>query len=178
LRTFTHPGGQPAGEVTLEEVFGISVRFVASELKDHHIVLKLDLQPGQKIWASRNHFVLVLVNLLENAIDAIEDKQFPAGEEPRIEIASQADGERCRLTFRDNGPGIPPQNLPKIFDPFFTTKEIGKGTGLGLSICFGIVRGGGGIISARSEPGQFCEFTLDLPATAEAAERSKPDHAE
>lgn len=178
LRTFTHPGGQPAGEVTLEEVFGISVRFVASELKDHHIVLKLNLQPGQKIWASRNHFVLVLVNLLENAIDAIEDKQFPAGEEPRIEITSQADGERCRLIFRDNGPGIPPQNLPKIFDPFFTTKEIGKGTGLGLSICFGIVRGGGGIISARSEPGQFCEFTLDLPATAEAAEQSKPDHAE
>jgi two-component system sensor histidine kinase PhcS len=178
LRTFTHPGGQPAGEVSLEEVFGISLRFVASELKDHRITLKLDLQPGQKIWVSRNHFVLVLVNLLENAIDAIEDKQFPAGEEPRIEISSQADGERCRLVFRDNGPGIPAQNLPKIFDPFFTTKEIGKGTGLGLSICFGIVRGGGGIISARSEPGQFCEFTLDLPATAEAAERSKPDHAE
>jgi len=178
LRTFTHPGGQPAGEVSLEEIFGISLRFVASELKDRRVALKLNLQPGQQIWVGRNHFVLVLVNLLENAIDALGEKQFPAGEEPRIEISSRAEGDRCLLLFRDNGPGVAPDNLPKLFDPFFTTKEIGKGTGLGLSICFGIVRGCGGTITVKSEPGQFCEFTLDLPATAEAAESSKPDHAE
>jgi len=87
-------------------------------------------------------------------------------------------GDRSRLIFRDNGPGIKAQNIAKVFDPFFTTKEIGKGTGLGLSICFGIVRGYGGTIAVASEPGQYCEFTVDLPATAEAAAKTMPEHAE
>jgi two-component system sensor histidine kinase PhcS len=178
LRTFTHPGGQAAEEVSLEQLFNISLRFVSNELKDRHISLKLELLPGQKIFAGRNHFVLVLVNLLENSIDALSEKEFPAGEEPRIEISSRAAEGRCQLILRDNGPGIPAQILPKIFDPFFTTKEIGKGTGLGLSICFGIVRGCGGAISVRSEPGRYCEFTLDLPTTAEAAAQNGADHAE
>ena len=178
LRTFTHPGGQASEEVDLADLFSMALRFVSSELKDHHIALKLDLDPGQKIWAGRNHFILVLVNLLENSIDALGEKQYPAGDGPRIEIASRAQGERCRLRFWDNGPGIPAQYLPKIFDPFFTTKEIGKGTGLGLSICFGIVRGYGGTITAASEAGHFCEFTLDLAATAEAAVQTEPEHAE
>jgi two-component system sensor histidine kinase PhcS len=178
LRTFTHPGGQEAEELSLEDVFNISLRFVSSELKDRRISLKLNLAPGQKVWLGRNHFILVLVNVLENAIDALGEKQFPPGEEPRIEITGLRAGERCVLSIRDNGPGIAPQNLAKIFDPFFTTKEIGKGTGLGLSICFGILRSCGGTISAASEPGQYCEFTLDLPATAGAAALTQPEHAE
>jgi len=120
----------------------------------------------------------VMVNLLENAIDALAEKKFADGTGPQIEITSRIEGNRSLMVFRDNGPGIAPENLQKIFDPFFTTKEIGKGTGLGLSICFGIVRGYGGTITAASEPGQFCEFTLDLPATAEAAAKTIPEHVE
>lgn len=178
LRTFTHPGDQEPEEVDLLELFHISQRFVSSELRAGRVVLDLHVAPGQKIWAGRNHFILVLVNLLENAIDALAEKDFPSGDGPRIGISCRLHGERCLLTIRDNGPGIDPKNLSKVFDPFFTTKEIGKGTGLGLSICFGIVRGYGGTITAASEPGQFCEFTLDLPATAEAAARVVPEHAE
>lgn len=178
LRTFTHPGDQAPEEVDLADLFNLSLRFVSSELKAKHISLQLNLAPGQKVWAGRNHFILVLVNLLENAIDGLGEKQFADGSGPLIEITGRYEGDRSRLFFRDNGAGIAPKNLPKIFDPFFTTKEIGKGTGLGLSICFGIVRGYGGTISAASEPGQFCEFTLDLPATAEAAAKTVPEHAE
>ena len=176
LSTFTHPGGQAPEEVDLAELFNLSLRFISSELKDKNINLKLDLVPGQKVWAGRNPFVLVMVNLLENSIDALGEKQFTNGESPRIEISSRIECDHSILIFRDNGPGISPQNLPKIFDPFFTTKEIGKGTGLGLSICFGIVRGYGGTIAATSDAGQYCEFTLDLPATAEAAAKTTPDH--
>lgn len=178
LRTFTHPGMQALEGIDLADIFNLSLRFVSSELKDKNIALKLKLEPGQKVWASRNHLILVLVNLLENAIDALGEKKFADGAEPAIEISSRVEGERSLLVIRDNGPGIDPQNLAKIFDPFYTTKEVGKGTGLGLSICFGIVRGFGGAISAASEPGQFCEFTVNLPATAEAAAKTKPEHAE
>ena len=179
LSTFTHPGGQEAEEVNLAELFDLALRFVSNEVKDKNISVKLDLVPGQKIWAGRNPFVLVLVNLLENSIDALGEKQFANGEAPQIEISSREEGKHTVLSIRDNGPGIPPQNLPKIFDPFFTTKDIGKGTGLGLSICFGIVRGYGGTITATSEPGRFCEFTLDLPATAEAAaKKTTTEHAD
>ena len=79
-----------------------------------------------------------MVNLLENAIDALGGKKFADGAAPEIDISSRTEGDRSLLFFRDNGPGIALENLPKIFDPFFTTKEVGKGTGLGLSICFGI----------------------------------------
>jgi two-component system, sensor histidine kinase PhcS len=178
LRTFTHPGAQASEDVDLADIFELSLRFVSSELKEHNISLKLNLEPGQTVWASRNHFTLVLVNLLENAIDALGEKNFTNGDQPMIEITGRTEGERSLLFFRDNGLGITPQNLAKIFDPFFTTKEVGKGTGLGLSICFGIVRGYGGTISAMSEPGEFCEFTVDLPATAEAADKTKPANAQ
>jgi two-component system NtrC family sensor kinase len=59
--------------------------------------------------------------------------------------------------------GIDAKHLDKIFDPFFTTKEVGEGMGLGLSICYRIVQEYGGKISVKTEPGKFCEFTLEFP---------------
>jgi len=177
LRTFTHPGGQIAEDIELTDIFTIPLQFIANDLKDKNISLRMNLTTGHKVWVERNNFILVLVNLLSNSIDALVEKKFENGAGPEIAITSRLEGERTLLIIRDNGPGISPENLPKIFDPFFTTKEIGKGTGLGLSICFGIVRGYGGTISATSELGQFAEFTLDLPATAEAAAKTTPEHA-
>jgi signal transduction histidine kinase len=70
---------------------------------------------------------------------------------------------RSFIIVRDNGTGIEQKNLAKIFDPFFTTKDVGEGMGMGLSICHRIVRGYGGHINVRTEPGRFCEFILDFP---------------
>ena len=67
------------------------------------------------------------------------------------------------LKVHDNGDGIDPQIVDKIFDPFFTTKDVGQGMGLGLSICYRIVQDFAGRITVRSEPGKFCEFTLEFP---------------
>jgi len=178
LRTFSHPGDQAPEELNVAGLLDVALRFVSNALNEKNISIKLELAPGQKVWAGHNNLVTVIVNLLENSFDALADKKFPDGDGPRILISSRNEGGRCRLSIRDNGPGIPPQNLQKIFDPFFTTKEIGKGTGLGLSVCFGLVRGYGGVITAVSEPGQFCEFILDLPANAQAAAITTSDHAE
>jgi two-component system, sensor histidine kinase PhcS len=174
LRSFTHPGEQPAEAVELTDIFNVALRFVANELKEKNISVDLGVNPGQKAWISRNQFILVLVNLLENSIDALEEKKFPAGESPMIHIRSSEEKGRSLIYLRDNGPGIDPKNASKVFDPFFTTKDIGKGTGLGLSICFGIIRSYGGEIRVTSEPGKFCEFILNLPAE-ELKKNGKPD---
>ena len=71
-----------------------------------------------------------------------------------------------RISFADDGPGIPPDVINRIFDPFFTTKEVGKGTGLGLSICYGIVTKQGGRIYAKSPPGKGAIFIVELPVNA------------
>ena len=71
-----------------------------------------------------------------------------------------------KISFADDGLGIPKENLSKIFNPFFTTKEVGKGTGLGLSICHGIVTEHGGQIYARSQLGKGATFVVELPINA------------
>ncbi|MYI14434.1 MAG: HAMP domain-containing histidine kinase, partial [Acidimicrobiaceae bacterium] len=65
---------------------------------------------------------------------------------------------------RDNGTGIPDDAMDKIFNPFYTTKPSGTGVGLGLSFCNDVVRQYGGSITAESEPGEFTEMTIRLPA--------------
>jgi two-component system sensor histidine kinase PhcS len=60
-------------------------------------------------------------------------------------------------------------HVGKIFDPFFTTKDVGEGMGLGLSICYSIVQEYGGNISVKTEPGIFCEFTLEFPVKTNQA---------
>jgi two-component system sensor histidine kinase PhcS len=104
----------------------------------------------------------VLVNLLQNSLDALKAKTF-TGEKPTIWIESRPEPGKSLLIVRDNGTGIPSDALDKIFDPFFTTKEVGQGMGLGLAICYRIVQDCEGRIAVRTEPGKFCEFTLEFP---------------
>jgi two-component system NtrC family sensor kinase len=68
-----------------------------------------------------------------------------------------------RISFADDGPGIPQEHLSQIFNPFFTTKQTGKGTGLGLSICHGVVSEHGGQIYAKSQPGEGTTIFVELP---------------
>jgi signal transduction histidine kinase len=168
LRTFTHPGGGTGEPVEAGDAADAAVRFLGGEWKDT-VEIHQDIPPAQQLWANRNKLIHVLVNLMQNAIDALREKPFADGEKPQIWLQGRQEGDRSLIIIRDNGPGIEPKIMDKIFDPFFTTKEVGKGMGLGLSICYRIVQSYGGTISARSERGQYCEFTLDFPVDAEAS---------
>jgi signal transduction histidine kinase len=103
----------------------------------------------------------VFLNLLSNAIDALEN----VSDHPLlISIFTEATDSTVIVKIRDNGQGIPKPVIAKIFDPFFTTKPIGQGTGLGLSIAYQIVVGQHhGSLSCSSEVGQGTEFTIEIP---------------
>ncbi|WP_082778705.1 sensor histidine kinase [Burkholderia sp. PAMC 28687] len=87
----------------------------------------------------------ILINLIGNALDAVVSCDVP-----RIDIELITNQTTVEIVVRDNGPGIPPDILPRLFEPFFTTKEMGHGLGLGLAISSAIARDYGGTLVARN----------------------------
>ncbi|GAB4341874.1 MAG: hypothetical protein Fur0042_03630 [Cyanophyceae cyanobacterium] len=118
----------------------------------------------------------VFMNLLVNAIDALEERDLarspqdnqrcPSEIQVITELVSPQNGGLpwVRVRIGDNGPGIATEQLTKLFDPFFTTKPVGKGTGLGLSISHQIVvEKHGGRLLCESVLGQGTEFVVEIP---------------
>jgi two-component system NtrC family sensor kinase len=108
----------------------------------------------------------VLLNLYTNAFHAVMKKKKEANEsyEPIVSVKTSCENNTIKLCVRDNGNGIPAENLNKIFQPFFTTKPAGEGTGLGLSLSYDIItKGHGGSISVHSQEGEYAEFVIILP---------------
>jgi two-component system, NtrC family, sensor kinase len=107
----------------------------------------------------------VLMNLIANAVDAIEG-------EGKIVIATSRTAQCFAISVRDSGAGIPEGIQSKIFDPFFTTKPLGQGTGLGLAISYGIVQDHGGSIEVKSERGVGSEFIIKIPVDLELQKKA------
>ena len=162
LRMFTHPETESRDQVELSEVLTASLRFLSNEWKSRVEIVQ-DLPEHQTVWANKNKLIHVVTNLLQNSLDALKGKTF-TDEKPTIWIEGRLDSTRSILVVRDNGTGITKEHLDKIFDPFYTTKDVGQGMGLGLAICYRIVQDCDGRIQVRTEPGKFCEFTLEFPA--------------
>ncbi len=118
------------------------------------------------IFASETEMQQVFLNLVNNALDAMEKTGG------KITLTSKRTGDDIEVLVADNGPGIADANLTRIFDPFYTTKPVGKGTGLGLSICYGIIKKIGGDLHVHSQKGQGTTFTIHLPLKKEV-ERPK-----
>jgi len=163
LRGFTHHDDESRDDIPVTDLVESSLRFVSHEWSEG-IRLEQHLTAGQTIYANKNKLIQVCLNLLENSLDALKTKTFPLGESPEVCISSRVENGMSLLTFKDNGPGIQSEHLGKIFDPFFTTKDVGDGMGMGLSICHRIVHSYGGEIRVKTEPGKYCEFTLEFPA--------------
>jgi len=124
-----------------------------------HITVDMQVPDAIGAHISHDHVQRVLINLVLNAVDAMEKKGG------RVRIAAyhrSADGMFC-FEVGDTGEGIPEELLSKIFDPFYTTREPSCGTGLGLSITHGIVRQHSGRIDVESQPGEGSVFTVCFP---------------
>ncbi|MFA6401530.1 MAG: YfiR/HmsC family protein [Salinivirgaceae bacterium] len=109
-----------------------------------------------QIPCNRDKINQAIMNLVNNAIDAIEEKGT-------ITIQTQRIKNELVISIKDTGKGIDKETQQKIFDPFFTTKEIGEGVGLGLSITFSAIEMHKGTITVISEPGKGSEFIINLP---------------
>jgi signal transduction histidine kinase len=162
LRSFTHPNTEMFEDVSVRNLITSTLRFLSHEWKDRVDIVQ-NLDEDATVWGNRHQLIQVLINLMQNSIDALKKKEFTT-DKPRIEIAGLHRDEKFLLVIRDNGPGIAPENVSRIFDPFFTTKDVGEGMGLGLSICYRILEAHKGRITVKSELGNFCEFTLEFPA--------------
>jgi two-component system sensor histidine kinase PhcS len=168
LRMFTHPNTEQLDPLSIAEVITPALRFLSNEWRDI-VQIEQKLAEHQTIWANKNKLIQVMVNILQNSLDALKIKSFAHDEKPSIWIEGRVENGQSILSVRDNGVGIDAKHLDKIFDPFFTTKEVGQGMGLGLSISYSIVQEYGGKISVKTEPGKFCEFTLEFPVKTNQA---------
>lgn len=131
---------------------------IRGRLRKHGIVLEMTAESIPKVPCVPSQISQVALNLLVNAVQAIEGHR--ASGEGRIGVHIGRRENRPILEVRDNGVGISPERFNKLFDPFFTTKGIGEGTGLGLFICHEIVRAHGGRIEVESEPGEGTTFRV------------------
>ncbi len=162
--TFARPAQTPVASFDLIELIHDTITLIKKNKKfPASIQWEVAVEPPLHLKIAKGEFSQVLWNLLINALQAVPDDGL-------IRIgARKQDTDPYRgwveLTVRDNGPGIPPNELAKVFEPFFTTKE--KGTGLGLSVVQKIVSDHGGLIRVESHPGKGAEFILLFPGIEE-----------
>ena len=142
-------------QVNLNDIIFDAVNILETQGIFNNIDLKMHLDENlTTIDADAHQVSQVIINLLLNAVDAVEQKG-------QIVVSSLIDSEgKVEVSVKDSGIGIPEENLDKIFDPFFTTKEPGKGTGLGLSVSARIVQNFGGDISVESNKGAGSIFRI------------------
>jgi len=159
LLSFARKTDPTVKEVSLNSLVEEVLSLVAQKSRYAGVHLETELTKNlARVAASPSELQQVLLNLVNNAVDAIDSE---GGE---VKVITTQEGEMVKLTISDTGIGIAPANLARIFDPFYTTKPVGQGTGLGLSICYGIINKLGGEIKVTSAKGKGSTFIVMLPA--------------
>jgi two-component system C4-dicarboxylate transport sensor histidine kinase DctB len=160
LKTFAHKSELPLAPVPMAQAAADAQLIVAEASKKNGIAIEVDVQPASlSVMAEEAALGSVLVNLMRNAIDAMQAS-------PRRTLRLHARPQEGRVILRvsDTGPGIPPDILPRLFEPFVTSKPAGTGLGLGLVISAQLVRAMDGTLRAANLPDGGACFVVDLPA--------------
>lgn len=144
---------------SLADVVDRSISLISSHVPAGVRIIR-DIPQGLTLSMDGQRMQQVFLNLIENAIHAMED----AAGEIKISAAVPEDGGDILISVADTGKGIADADIGRIFDPFFTTKDAATGTGLGLSVVYGILEKHGGSISVESTEGRGTCFTMHLPA--------------
>jgi two-component system sensor histidine kinase HupT/HoxJ len=163
LRRFSSNQTDQTVRFDLLHVLETSVRWV---VKGSRLDTQIHYTLPKQVWLQGNpgQIQQVIINLVQNALDAMENTV-----NPQLFIQIMQTDTQALLQIRDTGSGIAPENLVRVFDPFFTTKPIGQGTGLGLSISYGIAKDHGGKLLVRNHEQGGAEFSLVLPKPQESS---------
>lgn len=156
LQTYSRMEDGKRQSVDVSEALGVVIAILEHRLRNG-IALTTDVRRPTRIECDPSIFYQSVMNLLVNAIDAIEVEQGS------IRVSAEAAGGDYVVRVVDSGCGIPAELQARVFEPFFTTKPSGKGTGLGLSIAASIVRRHGGTLALRAVPGGGTEAEIRLP---------------
>ena len=169
MRDFARQSEAVKTKVNINDPIKDVFKVLGHQLKVHQIELELDLDPELPfIMADHNRLEQVFINLVTNAVDAMDKKGEKLKDQDwnrLLKIKSFSENGQAVVTVADTGTGIPKEIIDKIFEPFFTTKEVGKGTGLGVSISYGIVKDYEGAIEIKSEVGKGTTFELRFPVS-------------
>ena len=164
LRTFARKSGGQLQPVSLYRALDNALALLDSRLAQANAdVCRSCPLPAPIALCDVNRLEQVLINLIGNALDAMDGQPTP-----RIEIGCEVVGRKAWLAVRDHGPGLDDEVISHLFEPFFTTKQAGVGLGLGLTISAGIVRDFGGTLTGANHPDGGAVFTLEIPLADEA----------
>ncbi len=168
VRDFARQSELVRSRVKINDPIKDVFKVLGHQLKVHDIEVALDLDPDiPDITAEHNRLEQVFINLVSNAIDAMDEKSSQPGSQnspKRLSIKSFVETDQVMVHVTDTGTGMSEEVKNKIFEPFFTTKKVGKGTGLGVSISYGIVKDYKGGIEIESKLGTGTTFKLTFPA--------------
>jgi two-component system, NtrC family, sensor kinase len=148
LLSFARKTDSRVQTVQINELIEEVVNLSSQRARYANVEIHTNLRDLPETQMSMTEMQQVLMNIINNALDAMEKKGG------RLDILTDLGKDRIIISIRDSGPGIPAANLGQIFVPFFTTKPVGKGTGLGLAICYGIIKKMGGEIEVDSAVGK------------------------
>jgi two-component system sensor histidine kinase HupT/HoxJ len=157
LRRLSFSTKAPREAVALSKVVETAAQW-ASRSKKAKARIETRLEADLLAFGQSGQIHSVLVNLIDNALDAVREAA-----EPLVSIVTRAEADSAVVEVSDNGPGVPEALRGRIFEPFFTTKAVGEGTGLGLWISYSIVREHGGSIEVEASETGGARFILRLP---------------
>lgn len=158
ISTFARQGHQDQMvSVSADELIRGIVLLGSDRIVQSGIAFDLKVAPDTRVICYPSYISQVLINLLNNAIDALENAEVKL-----IQVEAFATDKWIEIHIKDSGPGVASEIESKIFDSFFTTKKYGKGTGLGLSISKGLVETHEGLLKYH-RTGNMTDFTVYLP---------------
>lgn len=158
LNGFSRKSHEAVAIIDLPKSIEAAALLLSNEFQTHDAKLQIDIRHPAQVVGDSVRTEQVLINLLRNALDAVDN-----AEQKTVSLLLECEAGEAVVRIRDSGPGIPAQVALHLFEPFFTTKPSGKGLGLGLAISSSIVQAMNGRLTANNHSEGGAEFVLRIP---------------